>query len=159
MNVIAWSPNLTAERAHAAGVTLAKSKQDLLSQSDVVSIHMVLSSSTKGLLSAADLAHMKPTAFLVNTSRGPLVNEDALIQVLKEKKIAGAALDVFDVEPLPERHELRTLDNVLLSPHVGYISDENYEAFFGQTAANVLAFIEEKPGLKVLGPDMGMLET
>lgn len=159
MNVIAWSPNLTAERAQAAGVTLAKSKKDLLSQSDVVSIHMVLSSSTKGLLSASDLRHMKPTAYLVNTSRGPLVDEDALISVLKEKKIAGAALDVFDVEPLPEGHKLRKLDNALLSPHIGYISDENYKAFYGQTAENVLAFIEGKPGLKVLGPDMGMLHT
>jgi 26S proteasome regulatory subunit N2 len=158
MNVLAWSPNLTAERAQAANVTLAKSKQELLSQSDVISIHMVLSSSTKGLLNAEDLRHMKPTAYLVNTSRGPLVDEAALIAVLKAKKIAGAALDVFDIEPLPEGHELRKLDNVLLSPHVGYISDENYEAFYGQTAENVLAFIEDKPGLKVLGPDMGMLD-
>jgi len=101
---------------------------------------------------------MKPTAYLVNTSRGPLVDEAALIAVLKANKIAGAALDVFDVEPLPEGHELRKLENVLLSPHVGYISDENYEAFYGQTAENVLAFIEDKPGLKVLGPDMGMLD-
>jgi phosphoglycerate dehydrogenase-like enzyme len=159
MNVIAWSPNLTAERAQSHDVHLAKSKQDLLSQSDVVSIHMVLSSSTQGLLSAADLKHMKPTAYLVNTSRGPLIDEDALVSVLKERKIAGAALDVFDVEPLPEGHVLRTLDNVLLSPHVGYISDENYGAFYGQTAENVLAFIEGRQGLKVLGPNMGMLDT
>ena len=159
MKVIAWSPNLTVERAQAANVTLAGSKQELLSQSDVVSIHMVLSSSTTGLLDANDLRSMKPTAYLVNTSRGPLIDEEALISVLKEKNIAGAALDVFDIEPLPEGHELRKLDNVLLSPHIGYISDENYEAFYGQTAENVLAFIEGKAGVKVFGPDMGMLNT
>ena len=120
---------------------------------------MVLSSSTTGLLNADDLKSMKPTAYLVNTSRGPLIDEEALISVLKEKKIAGAGLDVFDIEPLPQDHELRKLDNVLLSPHIGYISDENYEAFYGQTAENVLAFIEGKAGVKVLGPDMGMLNT
>ena len=157
MNVIAWSPNLTAERCAAADVGFAKSKEELLQQSDVVSIHMVLSSTTKDLLKAEDLKQMKPTAFLVNTSRGPIVNEAALIDILKSRKIAGAALDVFDVEPLPQNHELRKLDNVLLSPHVGYISDENYGAFYGQTSENVLNFLEDKP-VKVLGPNQGMLE-
>jgi 26S proteasome regulatory subunit N2 len=157
MNVIAWSPNLSAERCAAADVGFAKSKEELLQRSDVVSIHMVLSSTTKDLLTAEDLKHMKPTAFLVNTSRGPIVNETALIDILKAHKIAGAALDVFDVEPLPQNHELRKLDNVLLSPHVGYISDENYGAFYGQTSENVLNFLQDKP-VKVLGPNQGMVE-
>lgn len=158
MNVVAWSPNLTAERAREAGVTFASSKEDLLRQSDLVSIHMVLSPSSHHLLKAEDLKHMKPTAYLINTSRGPLVEESALISILKERKIAGAALDVFDIEPLPEDHELRKLDNVLLSPHVGYISDENYAEFYGQTAENVQNFIEGK-NVKALGPDMGMIGT
>ena len=157
MNVIAWSPNLTAERCAAADVGFAKTKGELLQKSDVVSIHMVLSSTTRHLLKAEDLRQMKPTAFLVNTSRGPIVDEAALIDILKSRKIAGAALDVFDVEPLPQNHELRKLDNVLLSPHVGYISDENYGAFYGQTSENVLNFLEDKP-VKALGPNQGMLE-
>jgi 26S proteasome regulatory subunit N2 len=156
MNVIAWSPKLTAERAQAANVGFAKTKQELLQQSDIVSIHMVLSPTTRHLLKAEDLKHMKSTAFLVNTSRGPLVDESALIEILKERKIAGAALDVFDIEPLPQDHELRKLDNVLLSPHIGYISDENYEAFYSQTAENVLNFIQGGP-IQILGPDKGMV--
>jgi 26S proteasome regulatory subunit N2 len=158
MNVIAWSPNLTLERAQAANVEFAKSKKELLEQSDVVSIHMVLSSSTRHLLKAEDLEHMKPTAFLINTSRGPVIEETALVEILKERKIAGAALDVFDIEPLPQDHVLRTLDNVLLSPHVGYSSDDNYRAFYGQTAENVLNFIQGG-NVKVLGPDKGMFEN
>lgn len=158
MKVIAWSPNLTTQRAEAANVGFAKSKEELLRQSDVVSIHMVLSPTTRHLLKAEDLRHMKPTAFLVNTSRGPIVDESALIEVLKERKIAGAALDVFDIEPLPQDHPLRKLDNVLLSPHVGYISDENYEAFYSQTAENILNFIQGG-NVKVLGPDKGMFNT
>jgi 26S proteasome regulatory subunit N2 len=156
MHVIAWSPNLTPKRAQEANVEFVKSKQELLSKSDIVSIHMVLSSSSYHLLKAEDLKHMKPTAYLVNTSRGPLVEESALISILKERKIAGAALDVFDIEPLPDDHELRKLDNVLLSPHIGYISDENYAAFYGQTAENVLNFINGNQ-VKALGPDQGML--
>jgi 26S proteasome regulatory subunit N2 len=158
MKVIAWSPNLTAERAEAANVGFAKTKEELLSHADIVSIHMVLAPSTRHILKAEDLKHMKSTAFLVNTSRGPLVDEAAMISLLKEGKIAGAALDVFDIEPLPENHELRKLDNVLLSPHVGYISDENYQAFYGQTAENVLNFIEGR-NVKVLGADKGVFET
>jgi len=158
MNVLAWSPNLTPKRAQEANVTFVKSKQELLSQSDIVSIHMVLSSSSYQLLKADDLKHMKSTAYLVNTSRGPIVEESALISVLKDRKIAGAALDVFDIEPLPEDHELRKLDNVLLSPHVGYISDENYAAFYGQTAENVLSYLNGNP-VRALGPDQGMLGT
>jgi 26S proteasome regulatory subunit N2 len=155
MNVIAWSPNLTEERAKAANVTLAKSKEELLQQADVVSLHMVLAPSTRHILKAVDLKLMKPTAFLVNTSRGPLIDEKALIDLLKSRKIAGAALDVFDVEPLPQDHQLRKLDNVLLSPHVGYISDENYTQFWGETAENVLNFIKGKL-VNALTPDKGM---
>lgn len=157
MNVIAWSPNLTADRAEAANVGFAESKEELLQRSDVVSIHMVLSPSTRHLLKAGDLRHMKPTAYLVNTSRGPLIDETVLIDILKEHKIAGAALDVFDVEPLPQDHDLRKLDNVLLSPHIGYISDESYEVFYSQTTENVLNFIQGG-AVKALSPDQGMFQ-
>jgi 26S proteasome regulatory subunit N2 len=127
MKVIGWSPNLTPERAAEAGVSFTKTKEDLFRQSDIVSLHIVLSQSTRHLVTAADLALMKPTAFFINTSRGPLVDESALIEMLKEKRIAGAGLDVFDIEPLPLDHALRKLDNVTLSPHMGYVSDSNYE--------------------------------
>lgn len=158
MHVIAWSPNLTSERAEAANVGFAKSKEELLQRSDVVSIHMVLSPATQHLLTAEDLSHMKSTVFLVNTSRGPIVDETALIEALKARKIAGATLDVFDIEPLPQDHELRKLDNVLLSPHMGYISDENYQAFYSQTVENVLNFIQGG-NVKALGPDKGMFDN
>jgi phosphoglycerate dehydrogenase-like enzyme len=158
MKVIAWSPNLTRDRAEIIGVQFVPTKDDLLSQSDILSIHMVLSPSTTGLLTATDLRKMKPTAYLVNTSRGPLVNEDGLLEVLREGKIAGAALDVFDVEPLPREHEFRRLGNVLLSPHVGYISDENYGVFWGQTAENVARYVRGEEVVRVLTPDRGMFE-
>jgi 26S proteasome regulatory subunit N2 len=158
MKVIAWSPNLTAERAAEADVEYVSTKEELLERADFVSIHMVLSPTTRGLLKAEDLKHMKPTAFLINTSRGPIVDEGGLVEVLKEKKIGGAALDVFDIEPLPLDHELRKLDNVLLSPHVGYISVDNYKAMYGQTAENVLNFIEGR-SVKVMGPEAGMFGT
>lgn len=127
MKVIGWSPNLTPDRAAAAGVEFAASKEDLLRTSDIVSIHLVLSERTRHIISAADLALMKPTAFFINTSRGPLVDEAALVEVLRNKKIAGAGLDVFDVEPLPLDHPLRRLENVTLTPHTGYVNDSNYE--------------------------------
>jgi phosphoglycerate dehydrogenase-like enzyme len=127
MRIVAWSPHLTQERAIEVGVELADSKEELFKHSDIVSLHMVLSESTKGMVSAADLGLMKPSAFFINTSRGPLVDEAALIDVLQRRKIAGAGLDVYDVEPLPLDHPLRTLDNVTLSPHTGYVSDLNYE--------------------------------
>ena len=128
MEIIAWSPHLTPERAEQAGVGFVSSKEELFRRSDVVSIHMVLSDQTVGMISAADLAIMKPTAFFINTSRGPLVDEPALIRVLQDRRIAGAGLDVFDEEPLPLEHPLRKLDNVVLSPHTGYVSDTAYEA-------------------------------
>lgn len=126
MEVIGWSPNLTPERAQAAGVKYANTKTELLQSSDVVSVHMVLSERTRHMIAAEDLALLKPTALFINTSRGPLVDEDALVDVLKKKKIAAAGLDVFDLEPLPLDHPLRGLDNVTLSPHMGYVSDDNY---------------------------------
>lgn len=144
MRVIAWSPNLTKERAEAAGVEFIETKDQLFTESDIVSVHMVLSESTRGLINAQDLSRMKSTAFFINTSRGPLVDEDALVQVLKEKTIAGAGLDVFDVEPLPLDHPLRNLDNVTLTPHMGYVSDLNYKvrspSFFPSAITSELLF-------------------
>lgn len=128
MKVIGWSPNLSQERAADAGVDFAESKEELLRQSDIVSLHIVLSERTRHLIGAADLSLMKQTAFLINTSRGPLVEEEALIEALQQGLIAGAGLDVYEVEPLPLDHPLRRADNVTLSPHNGYVNDTNYEA-------------------------------
>ena len=127
MRVVGWSPNLTPERAEAAGVAFALSKEELLRTSDVVSLHMVLSASTRHIIKREDLDLLKPTAFLINTSRGPLVDEDALIEALQEGKFAGAGLDVYDVEPLPLEHPIRKLKNVILTPHSAYITDDNYK--------------------------------
>ncbi|GAA5902185.1 hypothetical protein JCM5296_006623 [Sporobolomyces johnsonii] len=127
MSVVGWSPNLTTERAEQAGVKLAASLEDLLSTSDVVSLHIVLAESTKGLLGARELALLKPEAFLVNTSRGPLIDEAALLDTLRSGAIRGAGLDVFDQEPLPVDHPLRTMDNVVLSPHMGYVETPLYQ--------------------------------
>ena len=143
MSVIAWSQNLTAERAAAAGVALV-TKEKLLESADVVTIHLVLSDRTRGLLGAADLRRMKPTAFLVNTSRGPLVEEAALVDALRTHRIAGAALDVYDREPLPPDHPLRRLDDVVLTPHLGYVLDENYRIIYRQAAENIRAFMDGK---------------
>lgn len=127
MKVIGWSPNLTPERAEAQGVEFIASKQELLGRSDIVSLHLVLSERTTKIINAADLDSMKMSAYLINTSRGPLIDEPALVDALKNKKIAGAGLDVFDQEPLPLDHPLRFLDNVTLSPHNGYVNQSNYE--------------------------------
>ncbi|KAI0673423.1 D-isomer specific 2-hydroxyacid dehydrogenase [Trametes maxima] len=145
MEVIGWSPNLTPERAEAAGVTFIATKEELFRRSDVLSVQMVLSERTRHLITGADLALLKPTAFFINTSRGPLVDEKALIKVLREKRIAGAGLDVFDEEPLPLDHPIRQLSNVTLSPHTGYVSDSNYEAFWGHTVENIAAFLDGRP--------------
>jgi phosphoglycerate dehydrogenase-like enzyme len=141
MNVIAWSENLTAEKAAAAGVTLV-SKDELLRQADVLSIHLVLSARTAGLIGAAELELMKPTARLVNTSRGPIVVESALIQALAAGQIAGAAIDVYDTEPLPPDHPYRKMPNVLATPHIGYVSRGLYERFYRDTVANILAWLD-----------------
>jgi len=145
MKVIAWSPNLTHERAADAGVGFATSKEQLFRESDIVSIHIVLSESTHHLVTADDLRLMKKSAFFINTSRGPIVDEDALIEVLQQRNIAGAALDVYSQEPLPIDHPLRGLDNVTLSPHTGYVSDLAYEQFWAGTVDNITAFLSGEP--------------
>jgi 26S proteasome regulatory subunit N2 len=127
MRVIGWSPRLTRERAAEVNVEFVESKEEIFKQSDIVSIHMVLSESTQRMITAADLGLMKPTAFIINTSRGPLIDEAALIGVLEQRKIAGAGLDVYDIEPLPLDHPLRKLDNATLSPHTGYVNDTIYK--------------------------------
>jgi phosphoglycerate dehydrogenase-like enzyme len=139
MKVIAWSENLTAERAAEHRVTYV-SKQALFEQSDVISVNLVLSDRSRGLVDAESLNRMKPTAYLVNTARGPIVDEDALIDVLKQKKIAGAALDVYSVEPLPGDHPFRTLPNLLATPHVGYVTENNYRMFFSQMIEDIQAW-------------------
>ncbi|HTZ76713.1 MAG TPA: D-2-hydroxyacid dehydrogenase family protein [Stellaceae bacterium] len=144
MKVIAWSQNLTAERAEAAGATLV-SKEQLFAEADVATIHLVLSDRTRGLVGAADLARMKPSAYLVNTSRGPIVDGAALLECLRARRIAGAALDVFDQEPLPADHPLRQLDNVVLTPHLGYVLEENYRIVYRQAAENIRGFLDGKP--------------
>jgi phosphoglycerate dehydrogenase-like enzyme len=144
MRVIAWSENLTAERATEAGVTYV-SKQELFEQADVLSVHLVLSDRSRGLVDAQTLNWMKPSALLVNTARGPIVDEAALIKALQKKRLAGAALDVFDVEPLPVSHPFRTLDNVLATPHVGYVSQQNYHQFFAQMIEDIQAWAAGEP--------------
>jgi len=144
MPVIAWSQNLTAERAAQVGATLV-SKDELLSRSDIITIHLVLSERTRGLLGARELALMKPTSYLVNTSRGPIVDEQALVAALQKKTIAGAALDVFDEEPLPLDHPLRHLENTVITPHLGYVTIETYRIFFDQTVENIRAFLNGAP--------------
>jgi phosphoglycerate dehydrogenase-like enzyme len=141
MKVIAWSQNLTTERAAEVGATLV-SKDELFRQADVVSIHLVLSDRTRGLVGAAELARMKPTARLINTSRGPIVVEADLVAALKEKKIAGAVIDVFDQEPLPLDHPFRSLPNVLATPHIGYVSRGLYERFYQDTVANIRRWLD-----------------
>lgn len=136
MKVIAWSQNLTEERAHRAGAELV-SKERLFKEADFVSLHLVLSDRSRGIIGEPELSLMKPSAFLINTSRGPLVNEKALIKTLTNKHIAGAALDVYDTEPLPEAHPFRTLDNVLATPHIGYVTENTYRVFYGDTAKTI----------------------
>jgi phosphoglycerate dehydrogenase-like enzyme len=145
MNVVAWSQNLTRERTDEIGVTLAASKEALLEQADIVTIHLVLSDRTRGLLGAADLGRMRESAYLVNTSRGPIVEESALVEALRNGSIAGAGLDVFDQEPLPAGHPFLSLDNVVLTPHLGYVTDDTYEIFYGHAAEDVLAFMDGSP--------------
>lgn len=145
MKVVAWSPHLTKERADAAEVDFASTKVDLFKMADIVSIHMVLSRETRGLVTLSELSLMKPSAFIINTSRGPLIEEDALIKVLAERSIAGAGLDVFDVEPLPLDHPLRSLPNVTLTPHMGYVADDAYKVWWQQTVENIEAYIRGEP--------------
>jgi phosphoglycerate dehydrogenase-like enzyme len=141
MRVIAWSENLTAEKAAAVGAEHVQ-KNELFRQSDVLTIHLILSRRSRRLAGAAELALMKSTAWLVNTSRGPIVDESALISALREHRIAGAAVDVFDVEPLPVDHPYRSLDNVLATPHIGYVSLNLYRTFYGDTVKNIVAWLD-----------------
>jgi D-3-phosphoglycerate dehydrogenase len=141
MNVIAWSPNLTPERCREVGVTYA-SKEELFSTADIVTIHVVLSQRSRGLVGAADLARMKPTAFLVNTARGPIVDEAALLETLRARKIAGAAVDVFSVEPLPVDHAFRELDNIVLTPHLGYVTEEGFRNHYSQMVEGIDAWFK-----------------
>ncbi|MFI1740061.1 D-2-hydroxyacid dehydrogenase family protein [Streptomyces sioyaensis] len=145
MNVTAWSRNLTAERAAEAGVRLAATKEELLETSDFVSVHLVLSDRTRGLVGADELRRMRPTAHLVNTSRAAIVDQPALLRALRENWIAGAGLDVFDQEPLPAGHPLRTLPNVLALPHLGYVTRRNYEGYFQQAVEDITAFLAGSP--------------
>jgi phosphoglycerate dehydrogenase-like enzyme len=144
MNVIAWSPNLTPERCKEAGVGYA-TKEELFSTADIITIHVVLSQRSRGLVGAADLARMKPTAYLVNTARGPIVDEAALLEVLKARKIAGAAVDVFSVEPLPVDHPFRKLDNIVLTPHLGYVTEESFRAHYSQMVEGIDAWFKGEP--------------
>jgi D-3-phosphoglycerate dehydrogenase len=144
MKVIAWSQNLTPEKCAEIGVGYV-AKEDLFRQSDIVTIHVVLSQRTRGLVGAKELGLMKPSAYIINTSRGPIIEETALLAALREKKIGGAGLDVFDTEPLPIDHPLRKMDNVVLTPHLGYVSVQNYRAYFAGVVDDIRAFIEAKP--------------
>jgi phosphoglycerate dehydrogenase-like enzyme len=144
MEVIAWSQNLTAEHASSLGATRVE-KDELFRCADFVTIHLILSKRTRGLVTARELALMKPAAYLINTSRGPIVEERALIDVLTNRKIAGAALDVYDEEPLPDDHPLRRLDNVVLTPHLGYVTVENYRRAYGEAVEDIRAFLAGQP--------------
>lgn len=144
MKPIAWSSNLTREACAAAGVAYT-SKDELFATADVITIHLVLSDRSRGLVSAADIARMKPTAYLINTARGPIVDEDALLQALQDKTIAGAGLDTFSVEPLPTDHPFRALDNVVLTPHLGYVTRENYQRIYTETIEGIAAWMAGQP--------------
>jgi phosphoglycerate dehydrogenase-like enzyme len=141
MNPVAWSQNLTPQAAKAAGATLV-SKGRLFEEADILTIHLVLSSRTRGLVGSSELGRMKPTARLINASRGPIVDEQALIGALKNRQIAGAAVDVFDIEPLPPSHPFRTLDTVLATPHIGYVSHGLYKTFYEDTVSNVRKWLD-----------------
>jgi len=143
MEVIAWSQNLTADKAQTGGARPV-SKEELFRSADILTIHLVLSQRTKGLVGAAELQAMKPSARLINTSRGPIVDEPALIEVLRERRIAGAALDVFDMEPLPADHPFRLFDNVLSTPHIGYVARDLYRIFYGDTVKNVTRWLAQR---------------
>jgi phosphoglycerate dehydrogenase-like enzyme len=145
MEVSAWSQNLTEGRAEEVGVRLAASKEELLAESDFVSIHLALSDRTRGLLGPAELALLKPTAYLVNTSRAAIVDQEALLASLRDGRIAGAGVDVFDVEPLPADHPMRSAPRLLATPHLGYVSRANYERYYGQAVEGVRAYLAGTP--------------
>ena len=144
MNVLAWSQNLTLESAEKQGARLV-SKEELFSAADIVTVHLVLSKRTIGIIGATELELMKPTAYLINTSRAPLITEGALVAALKNHKIAGAAMDVYDIEPLPLDHPFRSIENAITTPHIGYVTRGIYETFYGHTVENILAWLDGQP--------------
>jgi D-3-phosphoglycerate dehydrogenase len=144
MTVIAWSQNLTPEKCAEAGVGYVV-KDDLFKEADFISIHVVLSARSRGLVGASEIALMKPTAYLINTSRGPIIDEAAMLAALRDKRIAGAGLDVFDIEPLPLDHPLRKMDNVVITPHLGYVSTQNYKHYFAGVVEDIRGFLDGKP--------------
>jgi phosphoglycerate dehydrogenase-like enzyme len=150
MEVIAWSENLTAERASSLGATRVE-KDELFRRADFVTIHLVLSKRTRGLVTARELGLMKPEAYLINTSRGPIVEEHALIDALRKRRFAGAALDVYDEEPLAADHPLRKLENVVLTPHLGYVTVENYRLCYGEAMEDIRAFLAGHP-IRTISP-------
>lgn len=152
MEVLAWSPNMTPERAASAGVT-AMELDDLLRESDVVSVHLQLTPMSRGLIGRERLALMKPDALLVNTARGPIVDEDALVEMLQNGRLWGAALDVFGQEPLPQDHPLFSLPNVVLTPHVGWVAEDSYESFFEGIVENVEAYLDGRPIPRMVNPE------
>ena len=151
MEIIAWSQNLTAERCAEIGATLVD-KDELFSRADVLTIHLILSERTRGLVQATELARLKPSAYFVNTSRGAIVDEAALIDLLENQRIAGAALDVYDVEPLPLDHPFRRLENTVITPHLGYVSVENYQGFYGGMVEDIRAWLAGEP-IRVMNAD------
>jgi phosphoglycerate dehydrogenase-like enzyme len=150
MEVTAWSRHLTKERADEVGVELASSKEELLASSDFISVHLALSDRTRGLLGAAEIALLKPTAYLINTSRAAIVDQEALLAALHEGRIAGAGVDVFEVEPLPGNHPMRTAPRLLATPHLGYVSRANYARYYGQALEDIQAYLDGDP-VRVLG--------
>jgi D-3-phosphoglycerate dehydrogenase len=144
MKAIAWSQNLTAEKAKEGGADYA-SKEDLFRNADIITIHLVLSERSRGLIGAKELGLMKKSAYIVNTSRGPIIDEKALIAALNAKQIAGAGLDVFDTEPLPLDHPFRKMDNVVITPHLGYVSEQNYRKYFPDIVEDIRGFLDGKP--------------
>jgi phosphoglycerate dehydrogenase-like enzyme len=151
MDVVAWSENLTDERAAEVGVTPV-GKDELFSTSDVVSIHLVLSARSRGTVGDAELRSMKPSAVLVNTSRGPIVDEGALVRALESGWIAGAGLDVFDVEPLPADHPFRRLPNTVVTPHLGYVTDSLYALFYEQIVEDIAGYLDGAPVRMLVSP-------
>ncbi|MFF5300453.1 D-2-hydroxyacid dehydrogenase family protein [Streptomyces sp. NPDC013161] len=145
MRVTAWSQHLTEERADEVGVQLAACKEELLAESDFVSVHLALGDRTRGLLGRAELALLKPTAYLINTSRAAIVDQEALLAALREGRIAGAGIDVFDTEPLPADHPMRTAPRLLATPHLGYVSRANYTTYYGQAVENIQAYLAGSP--------------
>ena len=150
MSVIAWSQNLTSEKAEKNGARRV-TKEDLFREADIVTVHLVLSKRTAGIIGATELELMKPTAYLINTSRGALISESALVTALKDRKIAGAGLDVYEIEPLPLDHPYRSIENTITTPHIGYVTKQIYQTFYGHTVENILAWLDGRP-IRVMEP-------